>query len=82
MKFSIIASFVTLAASLAAAAPVPDDEIVAVLGYKRTPDEDSLGYKRAPIVEAIPAEQDKRDNAAQVNSAKKDKRFCKAPAKN
>ncbi|KAJ4392352.1 hypothetical protein N0V93_005978, partial [Gnomoniopsis smithogilvyi] len=81
MKFSVIAGFVALAASLVASAPVPGDEVIAVLGYKRTPDEDTLGYKRDPVIEGVPAEEDKRDAPAQVDSTKKDKRFCAAPLK-
>lgn len=50
MKLTSIATFVAfLATALVAAAPVPDDEVIAVLGYKRASENDDLGYKRAAV---------------------------------
>lgn len=68
MKFSTIGSLVVLAAPFVAAAPVLEDNAVALLGSKRTPEDPlPLGYKRDPAVAVVPAE--------------KDKRFCASPLK-
>lgn len=73
MKFATIITAL-FASSLVAAAPAPvpapadGDSVAVVLGYKREPVAEDLGYKRdaAPEVEI---------------AAKKDKRFCRGPQK-
>lgn len=83
MKFYSIASLVALAASFVAAAPVAEqEEVTAVLGYKRTPEDSVLGYKRDPAIEIVSTKEDKRDAPVEVASIKKDKRHCATPLKN
>jgi hypothetical protein len=62
MKFLSIAGLAALLAATfvaAAPAPVPDGEVVAVLGY-RNAEKDDLGYKRDTAVVEVAAEKDKR----------------------